>query len=67
MSNEDKEDREDRESIEASDRRLRFERYHRGTIHVDHKPRPEDAKWYGHAPRPVPETDKNFRPRSIEF
>lgn len=46
-------------------RRIRSQE--RGTIHVKHKPRPEDADWHGHAPRPVPETDRNFRPSEIKF
>lgn len=38
----------------------------RGTIPVLRKPLPSDQKWFGAAPRPVPEADKNWR-RDFKF
>ena len=44
------------------------DRYKRGTISVGKRESlPEDAKWHGSAPMPVPETDKNWRPSEFKF
>lgn len=49
----------------AAPRRIRG--YERGTISVKHERRPEDANWHGHAPRPVPETNRLWRPSEFRL
>jgi hypothetical protein len=39
----------------------------RDTINISHKPRPEDKDFHGHAPRPLPEKDRNWRPADFRL